>query len=57
MLTQFMLFLELTENTIRMNVASHMVDILLRRKLLQNHWNVNLAMLKSKSFCYGEKHF
>ena len=57
MLTQFMLFLELTENTIRMNVASHMVDILLRRKLLQNHWNINLVMLKSKSFCYGEKHF
>ena len=57
MLTQFMLFLELTENTIIMNVAFHMVDILLRRQLLQNHWNINLAMLKSKSFYYGEKHF
>ena len=40
----------LSGNTIRMNVASHMVDILLRGQLLQNQLFVNLAMLKSKMF-------
>ena len=33
-----------------MNVVSHIIDILLRRELLQNHLIVNLALLKSKSF-------
>ena len=37
-------------NTIRMNVASHMVDILLRKQLLQNNLTVNLTMLKNKRF-------
>ena len=43
-----MLALELVRNTTRMNVASPMVDILLRRHLLQNHLILNLAMMKSK---------
>ena len=42
--------LQLSGNTIRMYVACHMVNILLRRELLQNHLIVNLAKLKSKVF-------
>ena len=42
--------LELARNTARMNVTSHMVDISLREQLLQNHSNLNLTMVKSKSF-------
>ena len=42
-----MLTLEFIENTIRTNVACHMVDTLLRRRLLQNHLIVNLEVLKS----------
>ena len=38
------------ENTVRMNVASLIVDILLRGKSLQNHWIVDLAVMKSKRF-------
>ena len=30
------------------NVVSHIVDILLRRELLQNHLILNLAMMKKK---------
>ena len=40
----------LSGNTIRINVAPHMVDILLRGQLLQNQLFVNLAMLKSNMF-------
>ena len=40
--------LELAGNTTRMNVISHIVDILLRRELLQNHLILNLAMMKKK---------
>ena len=47
---KFMVTLELAENTARMNVNSPMVDILLRRQLLQNHLILNLAMMKSKRF-------
>ena len=46
----FMLTLELTENITRMNAASPIVEILLRRQLLQNHLILNLAMTKSKKF-------
>ena len=45
-----MLALELAGTIIRMNVASHMVGILLRRQLLQNHLIVNLTMLRIKNF-------
>ena len=40
--------LELTENTIRRNIAYFIVDIILRRQLLKNHLTVNSAMMKSK---------
>ena len=49
-LNKFMLTLELTGSTTRMNVASPMVNILLRRQLLQNLLILNLAMMKSKRF-------
>lgn len=52
-LTTFMFILELAGNTI-MNVASPMVDTLLRKQLLQNNSIVNLAMMKSKKFQYWE---
>ena len=42
--------LELAENAARMNVASHMVDILLRRQLSQNDLVLNLAVMKRKGF-------
>lgn len=47
---QVILTLELAQNTTRMNVTSRMVDILLRRQLLQNHFILNLTMMKSKRF-------
>ena len=47
---KFMLTLELTGSTTRMNVAYPTVDILLRRQLLQNLLILNLAMMKSKKF-------
>ena len=49
-LIKFMFTLELAGNTERMNVASPMVDILLRKTLLQKHLILNLAMMKSKRF-------
>ena len=45
-----MLTLELGVNTARMNVTSHMVVILLRRQLMQNHLILNLAMRKARNF-------
>ena len=36
-----------------MNVVSHIVDILLRRELLQNHLILNLAMMKKKKVLTG----
>ena len=45
-LTKFMLTLELAGSTTRRNVAFPMVNILLRRQLLQNHLILNLALLK-----------
>ena len=47
---QVILTLELAQNTTRMNVTSRMVYILLRRQLLQNHFILNLTMMKSKRF-------
>ena len=44
-----MLTPELVGNTTRMNVASHMADILLRRQLLQGRLILSLAMMKSKA--------
>ena len=46
--TKFMPTLELAGNTIRINATSHLVDILLRRQLLQKHLIVTFVMLKSK---------
>ena len=43
-----MLTLELAGNTTRMNVASGMVDILLRTQLLQYHLIINLPTKKKK---------
>ena len=50
-LAKFMLTLDLAGNTAKMNVASPVVDVLLRRYLLQNHLLLNLAIMKSKR-CY-----
>ena len=52
-----MLTLELAGNTTRMNVASRMVDILLRRQLLQNNLILNLAVMKNKGFQHREIHY
>ena len=52
-----MLTPELAGNTTRMNVASHMVDILLRRQLLQSRLILNLTMMKSKKLEHGEIHY
>ena len=52
-----MVTLELAGNTRKMNVASRMVDILLRRPSLQNHLILNSAMVKSKGFERGEVHY
>ena len=49
-LTKFMLTLELAGNTTRMKVDSPIVDILLRRQLLQSQLIINLAIMKSKRF-------
>ena len=49
-LTKFLLIQEPAGKTTRMNVASLMVIILLRRQLLQNHLILNLAMRISKRF-------
>ena len=48
-----MLTPELVGNTTRMNVASHMADILLRRQLLQGRLILSLAMMKSKARSYS----
>ena len=53
-LSKFMLIVELTGNTTRMNVDSRMVDILLRRLLLQNHLILNLVMMKARGFSMGK---
>ena len=45
-----MLTLEYNENTIRMNVASLTLDILLQRHLLPKHLILNLFVMKSKRF-------
>ena len=47
---QVQLTLEFAGNTARVNVASRIVAILLRRQLLQNYLILNLAMRKSKRF-------
>ena len=52
-----MLTLKLAGNIARMNDTSPMVDILLRRQLLQNHLILNLAMMKSKKFEHREIHY
>ena len=49
-LVKFMLTLGLARNITEMNVASPMVDILLRRQLFQKHLFLNLAMTKIKRF-------
>ena len=41
--TNFMLSLQPTENTSRMKFFSHIVNILLKRQLLQNHLMPNLV--------------
>ena len=46
--------LELTGNSIRMNVSFRMVDILLRRLLFQNYLIENVAMTKNKKFHHRE---
>ena len=46
--------LDLAGNTAKMNVASPVVDVLLRRYLLQNHLLLNLAIMKSKRFYHRE---
>ena len=48
-----MLIVERAGNTTRMNVASAMIDLLLRKQLLQKHLILNLAMMKSKRFLHG----
>ena len=45
-----MLTIEPAGNTTRKIVNSAMVNILLRRQLLQNHLILNVAMMKSKRF-------
>ena len=45
-----MLTVELAKNSTIMNVASPMVDILLRRQLLQRHLILSLAKMNSKRF-------
>ena len=52
-LTKFKHTLKLAGNATRMNFVSHMVDILLRKQLLQNHLILNLAM--KKKFFYITK--
>ena len=42
--------LTLARNTIRINITSRMVDIVLRRQLLQNHLFVNLVIIENKMF-------
>ena len=42
--------IELAGNTTRMNAIPHMVNILLRRQLFQNHLILNLRIMKSKGF-------
>ena len=49
-LIKFLLTQEPAGKTTRVNVASLMVVILLRRQLLQNHLIINLARRKSKRF-------
>ena len=44
-----LLTLELAGNTARMNITSHMVDILLKRHLI-----LNLTKMKSKRFKNGD---
>ena len=45
-----MLTLKPDGKTARMNLASPIINILLRRRLLQNYVILNLAMTKSKGF-------
>ena len=45
-----MITTEPSGNTIRMNVASPTVDILLKRQLLQNQLILNVVMIKNKRF-------
>ena len=56
-LTKLVLTPELAGNTTGTNVRSPMVDILLRRQLLQNLLILNLALMKSKRFLHREIHF
>ena len=49
-----MYILEIAGNRTKMNDPFHMVDILLRRHLLQNHLILNLAMMKRKRFKHRE---
>ena len=45
-----MLTLDRAGNTIGINVASRVINILLRRQLLQNHLILKLPVMKGKSF-------
>ena len=56
-LTIFMITLELAGNTTRMNVASLIVNILLKRQLMQSLLIINLTMMKMKRFQHGETHY
>ena len=57
LITKFMLTPKLAGDTTRMNATFPMVDILVRKLLLQNHLILNLPMTKSKRFYHGEKHY
>ena len=45
-----MFTLKCTGNITRINIGSSVVDILLKRQLLQNHLILNLAVMKIKKF-------
>ena len=48
--TKFISALEPAGNTTRKNIASCMIDTLLRRQLLQSYWIVNFEVRKTKRF-------